>query len=434
MRPRSTSLTALKEQLLARTGRGATFGLERMQAAMRALGHPERELAAVHVAGTNGKGSVCAMVEAIGRAAGERTGLFTSPHLCLIEERIRLDGELIDAERFGDALSRVLPLEPALTFFELMTAAAIVAMRDAQVTLPVFEVGLGGRLDATNVLSAPRCTAITSIAHDHTQLLGDSLAAIAREKAGIVKSGVPLVLGPLDAEARDAALSIANERAAQPVWMVGAADQADLAPIVLHPPAPDGFAVTTPRGHVAGLQLSLDGDHQRDNAAVACGIAHAVGLPDDAIRAGLAAARWPGRLERVDGAGVTVLLDCAHNDHAARALLRAIETLDPERTRLVFGAMGDKSWSSMLALIGPRAHARYYAEPLLSLAGRAPVSPVELNAQLGGAICSSPADAIERALADATPDETILVAGSIFLAGAVKARLCGGPHDVAVPL
>jgi dihydrofolate synthase/folylpolyglutamate synthase len=132
--------------------------------------------------------------------------------------------------------------------------------------------------------------------------------------------------------------------------------------------------------------------------------------------------------------GVTVLLDCAHNDHAARALWRAIEALDPARTRLVFGAMGDKSWSSMLALLGPRAHARSYAEPLRSLAGRDPASPAELNALLRGAICAPPADAIERALAEATPGETIVVTGSIFLVGAVKARLEGSEHDVAVPL
>jgi len=389
-----SSLDALKEQLLSRSGRGATYGLERMQRALSVLGHPERGLPVVHVAGTNGKGSVCAMVEAIALSAGLRTGMFTSPHLCSLNERIRIDGAPIDDPSFAAALSPAL--QTPVTFFETMTLSAMRAMHDAAVDIAIFEVGLGGRLDATNVLADKRCTAIVSIAHDHTRLLGDTDRLIAIEKAGIVKQGTPLVLGPVSDEARDAIVSVARDRQAAPVWMV--ADDSVDGRIDIEPRG-DSLDITTPAGTVEGAQVGLAGAHQRDNAAVACAVAMQLGIDTGAIADGLAQTTWPGRLESIRHQQVTVLLDCAHNEHAARALADATTTLDPARTRLIFGAMGDKAWGRMLRLVGPRAHTRYYCEPLPSLVGRKPAPPPQLAALLPGAVMPSPEAALTRALA-----------------------------------
>ena len=413
-------MTPLKEKLLARSGRGAKYGLDRMRAALSRLDHPERGLRPVHVAGTNGKGSVCAMVEAIGRAAGLRCGMFTSPHLCRIEERIRIDGEPIEERRFEDALGRVLAIAD-ITFFEVMTLTAMVAMREAAVDLAIFEVGLGGRLDATNVLVDPRCCAIVSIARDHTRILGDDLASIAREKAGILKSGTPVVIGPIAAPAHDAIVEMAHAQGAAPVWTVGSDITFDEGCIAL------------PDARIEGVALSLDGAHQWDNAAVAAGVARQLALSPQAIRQGLGSADWAGRLQRIERDGVTLLIDCAHNEHAMQALADAV-SCPPQRTRLVFGAMGDKSWPIMLDTIGPRAHARYYAPPLPELAGRKPASPQALAERLEGAIAATPEEAIGRALADAATGETIIVTGSIFLAGAVLAHLTQTRREMAVAL
>lgn len=429
---------ALREELLSRTGRGAKYGLDRMHAALAALGHPERDLPFVHVAGTNGKGSVCAMLTSVARAGGLTTGTFTSPHLCELAERIRLDDEPIDRERFADALERVLHRSmPPVTFFEAMTLAGMVAMRHAEVDVAIFEVGLGGRLDATNVVDRPLATAVVSVALDHTRILGPDHATIAREKAAIARAGVPMIFGPLDPEARAAAIAVASEAGADPMWIVG--DEPGLGTI-RHRHDGTGLTIESPAGTVGGLTLALPGRHQHDNAAVAVGlaqrIASSVGLVDveRAVVDGLGAARWPGRLERIERGDVTILLDCAHNPHAARALADALADQPVERTRLVFGALGDKAWPEMLATIGPLAHARYYCEPLKELAGRLPAPPEALAATLPGRLAGTPMEALELALADATAGETIVVAGSIFLVGAVRTALLGLDGDPLVAL
>src|SRR4051794_2193757 len=207
----SPALRSRLEQIQARVPRGIVFGLERVNAALAELGDPHLDLACVHVAGTNGKGSTSAMVESIARAAGLRTGLYTSPHLCRFAERIRLDGEPIDDDAFAAALDRVLGgCRADLTVFESLTIAAFVAFHDAGVELAVIEVGLGGRLDATNAIRAPLCTAITSIGLDHTEYLGPTIADVAREKAGILKPGAPAVLGPMPEEAYRAIAAVAE--------------------------------------------------------------------------------------------------------------------------------------------------------------------------------------------------------------------------------
>jgi len=433
---------ALQEELLSRTGRGAKYGLDRMIAALEALGHPERDLPFVHVAGTNGKGSVCAMLTSIGRAAGLSTGTFTSPHLCRLAERVRLDGEPIDQAPFADALERVLHHSmPDVTFFEAMTLVGMVAMRNAGVDLAIFEVGLGGRLDATNVVAHPLATAVVSVALDHTRILGSDEPTIAREKAAIARPDVPMVLGPLDAETRRAAIATAASAGAAPIWAVdGGGDPGT----ITYRHDSTGLTVITPEGRLDGLRVGIEGLHQHANAAVAVGIAHALArrgaLPDAAraIADGLAAAHWPGRIERIPQripqGEVTVILDCAHNPHAARALADALTDLSPSHTRLVFGALGDKAWPEMLAILGPLAHARYYCEPLKELAGRRPAPVAELAQNMAGKTSSTPAAAIETALAEARPGETILVAGSIFLVGAVRTALLGLGTDPPLPL
>src|SRR5213082_1803365 len=250
---------------------GIKFGLENISAIVAALGHPERAFASVHVAGTNGKGSVTAMVDAALGAAGRRSARYTSPHLVDLTERFTIDGRAIDEPSLVAAVDRVRRTVDALradgtldvqpTFFEVTTAAAFELFRDARVEVAVLEVGLGGRLDATNVVS-PIATAITSIAFDHQLHLGTTLGAIAREKAGIVKPGVPLVVGPLEREAEDAIAAIAAERGAE----------------VIHasPADADGFVV------------GLPGDHQRANAGVAVRLlrlldARGIDVPDAAI-------------------------------------------------------------------------------------------------------------------------------------------------------
>jgi dihydrofolate synthase / folylpolyglutamate synthase len=431
-------LSALKEALLARSGRGAKYGLDRMTAALADLGHPERHLPVVHVAGTNGKGSVCAMVTSIARAAGLRTGTFVSPHLERIEERIALDGAPIDGERFADALASVLdPATTPLTFFETITATAFVAMRRAEVDLAVIEVGLGGRLDATNVVPSPLATAVTSVALDHCRILGSDTASIGREKAGIAKQGSPLVIGRVDAAALASIVEVAREAGAQPIWAVDPLDElAGVAPI--H--ASQTHRVTTPRATTAPLELGLAGDHQRDNAAVAVGIAHQLAeaglLPnvEQAVVVGLRDARWPGRLERIPHGNVEILLDCAHNPHGARALAAALAGRDPECVRLVFGALGDKAWPAMLDVLAPLAAHRYYCEPIEELAGRRPAAPGELAAAWPGACFRRPEEALERVIADGAAGDLVVVAGSIFLVGAARSALLGGARDQPIPM
>ena len=445
-------MEALKDELLSRSGQGARYGLERMRSGLDALANPERGLAAVHVAGTNGKGSVCAMVEAIARRAGLRTGTFTSPHLCRLNERIRLDGEPIDDARLGSALARVLaPTCPWLTFFEAVTAASFVAMGQAQVDLGIVEVGLGGRLDATNVLVDPVCCAITSIAADHTRILGSGDANIATEKAGIVKRGCPVVIGPVSREAASAILGVATAVASGPVWMVArdeteerAVRELGAAPLVVWRTAA-GLSLRSPDGQHAEIpRLGLAGPHQLDNAAVAAGVvwlaAPRLGLSPaglaGAMAVGLETASWPGRFERLQRGELSLLLDCAHNPHGAAALARAVAELglSPARTRLVFGAMSDKPWQEMLSSIGPLAHSRYYCEPIRELSGRLPADPHELAAQLPGQAFTTPEEALAQALAEAHAGDTVLVAGSIFLVGAVRGLLTGQARDVVVAL
>jgi dihydrofolate synthase/folylpolyglutamate synthase len=432
------SLEARIRALQERARRGMELGLDPTRRALADLGDPHLGLQCVHVAGSNGKGSVSAMVESILRDAGLSTGLYTSPHLCRFSERIRLGGEPIDDPTFERSLAAVIEgCRPELTFFESLTVAAFHAFREARVDVAVLEVGLGGRLDATNVLPAPLCTAVTSIALEHTQWLGATLDRIAREKAGIFKPRAPVVLGPLPGEAAAAVEDVAAAIGAGPTWRVarGAAGAEDEVLVTERDGQVEIRSAGPDRARVR-VELGLRGPHQAENAAVAAGVAWRVAetwpAVADHIAPGLARARWPGRFERIDRGGVQVILDCAHNPHGAAALAAALAAagIDPARTTLVFGALSDKSWREMLERLSPLARRRIYTAPK----GRPAADLAALAEAAPGEGMADPARAVDLAIAGARAGDTVVVTGSIYLVGEVRGALLGIECDPFIAL
>ncbi|PYQ79889.1 MAG: bifunctional folylpolyglutamate synthase/dihydrofolate synthase [Acidobacteria bacterium] len=390
---------------------GIKFGLENITAIVERLGRPDRTFKSVHVAGTNGKGSVTAMVDAALRAAGHRTARYTSPHLTDLSERFVIGGRPVAHDTLVCAVATVRDVVESLrfdgtlgvqpTFFEVTTAVAFELFRRAEVEIAVLEVGLGGRLDATNIVS-PVVTAITSIALDHQLYLGSTLAEIAFEKAGIIKAGVPVVVGPVDPESLSVIARVANERGAT---------------LIRATPA-----------DAAAFTLGLHGDHQRANAGVAVRLleqltARGVGVPSDAVARGLANPEWPGRLDqRRLPDGRELLLDAAHNPAGAAALASYL-TAESQRRPLVFAAMRDKDIDGMFRILLPaigaavmtRASNPRSADPgMLADSARtiAPALPI--------AIEPSSADALAAAW---RMSPRIVVAGSIFLLGDVMQQL-----------
>jgi len=403
-----TPLGRTLERLYERVPLGMRLGLGPMAEACARFGHPERGFEAAHVAGTNGKGSTCAMVEAMARASGRRVGLYTSPHLCRVAERIRIDGEPIGDGALTDLLDRVLAGAPDLSFFETLTLAAFVAFREARIDVGVVEVGLGGRLDATNVLERPTATAITNIALDHVDRLGPELVDIAREKAAIAKPGVPMILGPVSAEVRAAIDEVAAARGAT---TVAAGDDET-------------------RALVASSSLPLAGAHQISNAAVAVRVARELRVADAAIVRGLSETRWPGRLERIARPEGPYLLDAAHNPDGVEALARHLEGAPDGARTLVFGALGDKAWAAMIDRLAPLfPTGRVYVAPQ----GRAPAPPAEIALRHPGQIAATVMDACRLARARAGRAE-VVVAGSIFLVGEARAAILSLPFDRVVAL
>ena len=408
------------EALYARVPLGMRLGLDAMRAACMRADNPERSFDAVHVAGTNGKGSTCAMVESIARAGGKKTGLYTSPHLCRFAERIRIDGEPIPDEMLADVLERALDLGPELSFFETATLAAFLAFREHAVDLAIIEVGIGGRLDATNVLPAERLSvaAITRVALDHVDRLGNTLEAIAREKAGIAKGGRPLVLGPMSPEVRAAALEVALAAGALPIVM-----------------GEDPDAVTRD-----ALDVGLRGTYQHDNARIAWRIGRELGLPESARREGLARTRWPGRFEHItvetgpfEGAWI---LDGAHNPDGARSLVGALAD-DEARSAghsapgaVIFGALADKAWREMLDELAVLPCPRIYVAPR----GRAATDPALLAAHASGHVAASVPEALVQARSLVARSSPVVICGSLYLVGEARAQLEGLPEDPPVAL
>jgi len=416
------------ERLLALEAFGIKLGLENMTTLVAALGHPERAYPTIHVAGTNGKGSVCAMVERALRAAGYRTGLYTSPHLDRIEERVAIDGAPVAPVLFESCAGHVLQvvdearadgrLDVTPTFFEVTTAIAFEAFHRAQVGVAVIEVGLGGRFDATNVIGPVAC-AITSIALDHERHLGTTLAAIAAEKGGIAKHETPLVIGDLSPEAR-AAVEAAAEAAGAPVL--------DAAGVIEETRLERGVATITCRGGYPPVRLALAGRHQVANAATAVRLLEVIeqeGLPVgmEAIVKGLSDARWPARLEWLRLADGDLLIDAAHNPAGAEALASYLVEAGVAPIPVAIAAMRDKDVAGMvrpLARVASRfvatevAHARSHPAGALAalIEPLAPGIPVEAEPDARRAVA--------RALAHGG---RAVAAGSIYFVGPLRARL-----------
>jgi dihydrofolate synthase/folylpolyglutamate synthase len=411
---------------------GIKLGLENISRLCEALHHPERAFQTLHVAGTNGKGSVTAMAHAALVAAGLRAARYTSPHLVDLNERFVIGSEPVDQASLESVATDVLTCADTLvasgtlagppTFFEATTAIAFELFRRAHVAVAVIEVGLGGRFDATNVID-PVATAITSIGLDHQEQLGSSLESIAFEKAGIIKRETPVVTGRLPAGARAVIEQVANDRGAP---LLHAFDAVTMT-VTMH----GGRAtvdVATPQYDYGPVALALRGAHQVDNAVVAIRLLEVarergVAVLPGAVARGLGEAAWPARLELVTLPEGRVLLDAAHNPDGAAALARYLERWHPERPPLVFGAMRDKDVDSMLQVLLPAVGDVITTTPPSGRAAdaRGLAARVREHARDRRVeVVDNPLTAVERGL-ELAP--TICVAGSIYLAGAVRDAL-----------
>jgi dihydrofolate synthase/folylpolyglutamate synthase len=412
---------------------GMKFGLENISTLCEALGHPERSFRSVIVAGTNGKGSVTAMVETALRMAGHRTARYTSPHLTHLEERFVVEGREVETRELAAAAQRIVEavenlrqrgsLDAPPTFFEAVTATAFELFRRRGVAIAVLEVGLGGRLDATNIVT-PIAAAITSIDFDHQAQLGDTLESIAREKAGVIKPGVPVVCGPLPEAADSVVAEVARARNAR---MIRALD----AVRVVSRESSDGFSYDFQSAHRAlnAVTLALAGRHQADNAAVAVCLLDelmtlGVGTGDEEVRGALTRVIWPGRLEQIVAGSSRILLDAAHNPAGARALAQHLRDLRWTDVALVFGVMHDKDAGAMLEALAPVSRAIVCTTApgrrAMPAAGIAAIARRVAGGVTVEAI-DDPAEALARARALA---DHVVAAGSIFLIGPLRGILC----------
>jgi dihydrofolate synthase/folylpolyglutamate synthase len=402
---------------------GIRMGLDRIERALLALGNPERDYRILHVAGTNGKGSTCAFAATSMTAQGHRVGLYTSPHLVRVNERIQINGEEISDERLGERVLQVLrrypdarAVPPPLTFFEFTTLVALWHFSRERVDIAVLETGLGGRLDATTA-APPTVTAITPIAFDHMDYLGDNLPAIAREKAGILRPGIPSAVS----RQRSDALATLQEVAAQlgaPLYLEGRDFE-------LTSSAGGALLYRGLRSTLDGVRLSLRGPHQVQNAGVALAslelLAESLAVSQAAMLEGMANTRWPGRLEEVESRP-SLLLDGAHNPLGVESLVTAMRELySGRRIHLVFGVLADKDYLKMIKVLFP----------LCSSVSLAPVdSPRALTPEkylsAARSFCPSTtahatvAEALKAARAKALPSDVVLCTGSLFLVGAVR--------------
>jgi dihydrofolate synthase/folylpolyglutamate synthase len=368
--------------------RSIRYDLRNMQALAAALGNPERAFRSVLIAGTNGKGSVAKLLSTMVPDAG----LYTSPHLVRLNERIQIGNNEIGDDDLDKVFATVMHAASTAkdllyppTYFEMVTAMAFVYFRD-RVKLAVLEVGLGGRLDATNIVDQD-VSVITSIGLDHQEFLGTTIDEIAAEKAGIIKSREPLIIGP----------------------------SADLPPI--REKAGNRLMRGADLSGYPGLHPKLLGRHQLENISVAIRVAECLGIPKEDIVRGVNAAVWPGRLERFG----RFLLDGAHNISATHALASFLAEYNPEKVSIIFGVMADKDFPEMIDILEPHARKFIFTKPQSSRA----LDPVELQRLMPGS-CVEPsiASAIEHARRSAPPDSTILICGSLYLIGEARTALC----------
>ena len=431
--------------------RTARLGLERIRAALARLGDPQKACRFVHVAGTNGKGSVCAMIEAGLRTAGVRTGLYTSPHLVEPTERIRIDGEQISRDEFVRTFQTVRAASDELTYFETVTAMAFLAFREHAVELVALEVGLGGRLDATNVVMPELCV-ITAIDLDHQNFLGDTLQQIAAEKAGILKAGVPAVFSRQKPEAE----GVLEERAGE--LGIPVSRTSDFGPFdvrieptgsrffvgqppglrrSLRPPAgrltsADEAGLSSPSRpdrppHNDEIVCPLAGEHQVENALTAAVALSEMGYPPDGIRH----AQWPGRLERLANAP-EIVLDGAHNIGGAEALAAWIRRFyTGRRIWIVFGAMSDKNAAASAALLFPLA-ARVIATAADNVRALAPAEiAAAVPAAVNVSLTSSVPEALALVRAQASKDDAVFITGSLYVVGEARRLLVPADYPLA---
>ncbi|WP_447598518.1 bifunctional folylpolyglutamate synthase/dihydrofolate synthase [Nitrospira sp. Nam80] len=406
---------------------GIKLGLAGTRAILSRLDHPERRYRAIHIGGTNGKGSTAAMAASMLMASDYRVGLYTSPHLVDFRERIRVNGAMIPERRVGELVSRIKESEgpdSSLTFFEFTTALAFQYFAEAQVDVAVLEVGMGGRFDATNVVQ-PVAAAITTISLDHEDYLGDTTERIAYEKAGIIKPGIPVILGRLDQQAGRMIREVAEAQGA-PLYQLGIdfdvrGDSASFEYA--------GLGVTH-----SGLPCRLVGRHQLDNAACALAlmeVAERSGLrvPHQAMKSGLAATQWEGRLDTVDR-NPTVVLDGAHNPAAASVLaafLADFRASHPgSRVALILGMMRDKAHRAFVQMLLSTIDELIVTQAAIPRAA----SCLELRESLADLMPSmhtaaTPGEALSLARRLVTPADLICVAGSLMLVGDMKALLRG---------
>jgi dihydrofolate synthase/folylpolyglutamate synthase len=385
------------------------------------LGNPHLKLRAVHIAGTKGKGSVAAMLDACLRAAGYRCGLYTKPHLVNLTERTRIDGAEMQLKMTLKYIERLRAIYEraalALTFFEFTVALMFLYFAEAGVDIAVIETGLGGRLDSTNVVQ-PLLSVITPIGFDHMDRLGHTIPAIAAEKGGIIKPGVPVVIGSRDRDARQTLTSIAAQRQSA-AFMIGREFR-------FHSYAPaHRFDYHGLGLDLENVEIGLAGPFQHENGAIALAAleglrAQGWSIDENSIRRGLAEVIWPGRFDLV-WHRPRVILDCAHNELAIEALL---ETIDLElgaavRPQLVFGCLEDKQWQRMAEMLGPRVQSAIVtrAQP------KRPLNPEHLvpifSRWVPSRIVDHPLDAISEVMAQADANDVVLVTGSVYLVGEV---------------
>jgi dihydrofolate synthase/folylpolyglutamate synthase len=424
----SGDMTPARAYLYSLEHIGIKLGLEQIRGLLAALGSPERNFPTIAIAGTNGKGSVTAMLERGLRAAGYRTGRFTSPHLIRLEERFTIDGKDVEAEVLDAAIEHVqhaavaLPAPP--TFFEVTTAAALDLFRAAAVDVALLEVGLGGRLDSTNAADAC-ASVITAVDLDHQQYLGDTLDAIAAEKAGVIKPGTFCVLAD---NAPTVESVVAGQCARVGATLVRASEGTVAA--VRFERGRAQLDLTTPVATYAGLTLALRGRHQVHNATAAIRMLEELDLRTPfaisvaARRTAVEDVQWPGRLEHVRVHGVETILDGAHNAAGAQALAAYLSEAYPgRRLPLVIGVLRDKNAAAMLSALAPRA---------AHLFCTAPTSPRAIPPHELGALVSTIAPGVDVEVSD-DPDAAIrtaarhgapvVVAGSLYLVGEVRARV-----------
>jgi dihydrofolate synthase / folylpolyglutamate synthase len=394
---------------------GAHFGLERVEKLTALAGNPEKKLRFIHVAGTNGKGSTCAMLESIYRATGRRVGLFTSPHLVSFRERIQINRQLISQDEIVRLVSEIHPLlknfpaDNHPTMFEVVTVMALKFFAEQKCALVIWETGLGGRLDATNI-ATPLASVITNIAFDHTEWLGDTLAKIAAEKAGIIKPGVPVITCEKNPEPLEIIEKVALEKNAP-------------------------LAKVNSEFRIQNSELPLLGEHQNQNAALALATVEVlqpqIPVSQKQIEAGLQNVSWPGRLQFIERDGQKILLDGAHNVAGAETLCATLEKdFAGRKPVFIFGALADKKWPDICRVLAPLA-AKVFTVPVAS---QRTATAEELSAifqTTAPNLLVQPKANLADAINASKDEPFVVITGSLYLIGEALELLGVLPADGA---